>query len=137
MGRHTVHVSLWNIHLIQRCGTVIIVNIYFKKTSFNPIQNRGKKTLLPYPPPPKKKKNFLTFNFNPFATLWFSWSSPYKTETMITSLIEMPELLNLVAWPHLQNNLSHVKKIYWWHHGQKLWRHKLCFKRPLFFIYLF
>ena len=64
-------------------------------------------------------QNFLTFSFNPFATLvsnskaipsvspkllnlnqdhsskkWFFWSNPYKIEVMIASLIEMLELPN-------------------------------------------
>ena len=65
-------------------------------------------------------QNFLTFSFNPFATLvqnfkairraspkllnferrppckkkWFFWSNPYNTEVMITSLREMLELPN-------------------------------------------
>ena len=64
-------------------------------------------------------QNFLTFSFNPFATLlqsfkvipsaspkllnlnqdhpskkWFFWSNPYKIDVMVTSLIEMLELPN-------------------------------------------
>ena len=64
-------------------------------------------------------QNFLTFSFNPFATLvqnfklvpsaspkllnldqdhpskkWFFWSNPYNIEVVITSLIEMLQLPN-------------------------------------------
>ena len=64
-------------------------------------------------------QNFMTFSFNPFATLlqnfktisnsspkllnlnekhpskkWFFWSYPYKIEVVITSFLEMQELPN-------------------------------------------
>ena len=57
------------------------------------------------------------------------WSNPSKNEVMITSLIEM---LELVTWPHLQYNFSQVIKFYWWNHGHKFWRHNPCFKTPWF-----
>ena len=50
---------------------------------------------------------------------------------MITFLIEMLQLLTLVTWPHLWFNLNHVIRIYWWRHGQKLWRHDLFFQITL------
>ena len=105
-------------------------------------------------------KNFLNFSFNPFDTVlknvkaissgsptctWtkstppkklFFWSNPYKIEIMITSLIEMLESRVTKLWSHdhICNiiHVSHVTKFCWWHHGQKLWRHNLYFKMPLF-----
>ena len=59
----------------------------------------------------------------------FFWSNPYKLEVMITSLIQMlGGYQTLVKWPHLQYDLNHVIKFYWWHHWQKLWRHNLFFQ---------
>ena len=77
-------------------------------------------------------KNFLTFSFNIFATMvwnfkaipsaspkllawiktfpqnkWFFWSSLYKTEVMIISLIEMLEL------PNFSHITTFTKKFEW------------------------
>ena len=63
----------------------------------------------------------------------FFWSNSYEVEVTITSPTEMLELPNtLVTWPYLQYNLRHGINFCWWHHGQKLWRHNLYFKTPLF-----
>ena len=45
----------------------------------------------------------------------------------------MLELQILVKWPHLQYNLNHVIKFCWWRQWQKLWRHSIFFKIPLFY----
>ena len=58
MGRHTMHVCLWNIHLVQTCHTVTIANIYFKKIKVNPIQNGVQKDSPTLPP-----KTFWLFVF--------------------------------------------------------------------------
>ena len=63
---------------------------------------------------------------------WCFWSNPCKIEVMITSPTKMLELPTLVTWPHLEYNLSHVIKFYWWRHGQKLRLHNLYFKILLF-----
>ena len=58
----------------------------------------------------------------------FFWSDPYKIEVMITSLkeiLDLPRVLQLVTWPHLQYNLSNVIKFCWWRHGLRLRRHNL------------
>ena len=54
----------------------------------------------------------------------------YKTEVMITSLIEKLEFphVTLVTWTHLQHSLNHVINFCWWYLGQKLWHHNLYFK---------
>ena len=40
----------------------------------------------------------------------------------------MLQLPNLVTYPYLQDNYSYPIKLYWEHHGQKLWCHNLYFK---------
>ena len=98
-------------------------------------------------------KIFLTFNFNPFATLMqnftfvpsvspnllnlnqdhpskkrFFWSNPYKIEVMITSLTEMLEFPNFGHMTTSAMNLNHDIKICWRRHEQKLWHHNIYFK---------
>ena len=75
-------------------------------TSFSPVASTNVGT---------SRQDFMTFRFNPFATLvqisrpylklqtlnqdhpsknWFFWSNPYKIEVLITPLIETLELPN-------------------------------------------
>ena len=55
-----------------------------------------------------------------------------KSRLRLVSFSQRSSYQTLVTWPHLQYNLSHMMKLFWWRHGQRLWRHNPCFKITLF-----
>ena len=98
------------------------------------------------PPPPTSvtsinvvisPRNLLTFSFNPFAALvckMVFWSNPLRFfEVLIFFLIDTLEPPNFGHIITSTRNLSHMIKLCWWRHVQKLWRHNhLYFEIPLF-----
>ena len=109
----------------------------------------------------KRRSNpqiFLTFSFDPFDTLVYQISRSclvpipnywtciksssqkigvsgqilIKSRLRLVSFSQRSSYQTLVTWPHLQYNLSHMMKLFWWRHGQRLWRHNPYFKIPLF-----
>ena len=51
---------------------------------------------------------------------------------MITSLLEMLELLNFIRFNLIKYNLNHITNFCWWRHEEELWFHKLYFIMSLF-----
>ena len=129
-------------------GNFILLFVYRVVLSFNPIQDEGgveqKGLSTSFSPVISTNlgispQNFLTFSFNPLATLvqnlkaipsaspkllnltnttpqkkQFFWSNPYKIEVMITSLIEiLGHMTASVIWFESRNKMLLLR------HGQK------------------
>ena len=72
--------------------------------------------------------NYWTLTKSTLHKKWFFWSNPYKMEVIILFSYKYLSYQTVVTRPYLQYNLIHVKNVFQWHHGQKLWHHNLYFK---------
>ena len=106
------------------------VNSKNVKTSWllvlTPFSHCCKKVSRPYS---ESVPNYLTWPKTYPQKKWLFWSNPYKINIMITSLIEMLELLNFAHMTTSIIQFDSCDKNCWWCHGQKLWNHNLYFKK--------